>query len=758
MIGFHMAAVRTILTVMALILVAGTDRHWAAFAQQSGAMLPIERAFAAPGLDGPRARKAQLSPDGRRVAYLKADPADTSVQDLWLAGVPRGEPFRLVAGAAVRGDATATGDAFDRRERLRIRDSGITEYVWSDDGGRILIPTGGGLWIADVERRFVQPLAGTTGNEIDPRFSPAGRFISFVRDRNLFAIDLSNGRVQALTTGGGGAVAFGLAEFVAQEEMRRSSGYWWSPDDRYVAVQRYDESGVDLVPRLLFENSAVRMTEQRYPRAGTANAEVGLFIAEPTSGQLRRIELDFGQTHYLARANWSRDGRTLYVQRQSRDQKILELIAVDAATGAQRILLTERSETWVELSNDFWPLSDGGFLWTSERSGNRHIYRHARDGRLVRQLTDGDWPVASIEGVDERRGTLFFAASMTPIERHLYAVSLAGADRPRRLTSGEGWWRFAMAQRPSAFLGTYSDPATPPRTAVYAADGDLIRWIERNPLDETHPYWPYRDGMPQPRFGTIRAEDGTVLHYAIQLPAGFDPRRRYPAIVSVYGGPMVQEVRREWGDASDRLLLDRGYVVFRLDNRGSANRSAAFKSAIAGQLGRVEVQDQLAGARHLASLPFVDPDRIGVMGWSYGGFMTLMLMTEPGSPFRAGAAGAAVTDWRLYDTHYAERFMGSPLQNPQGYQASDAVQRVDRLRGRLLLLHGMADDNVTFDNAMRLTAALQSRGVAFEEMIYPGQAHLLAGSGRLTHLWRTYLDFFDRALAPSDPPARNERR
>jgi dipeptidyl-peptidase-4 len=348
---------------------------------------------------------------------------------------------------------------------------------------------------------------------------------------------------------------------------------------------------------------------------------------------------------------------------------------------------------------------------------------------------------------------IFSASIDTPLERRIYEVSYASPSqgkngKPKALTPAGGWWTAKVAETGGAFTAGYSDPKTPPRMALYDATGKRVRWIEENRLDASHPYWPYAATLPVPEFGTLKASDGEVLHYEILKPIGFDPARKYPAIVSVYGGPHAQTVSRSWQKVGERPYLEDGYVIFKLDNRGSTNRSAKFKRALDRRMGTVEVEDQLAGAKFLAGLPYVDADKLGVMGWSYGGFMTLMLMTAPDTPFKAGAAGAPPTEWGLYDTHYTEQFMGKPDENKDGYAASDVLNRLKDLKpNSLLLLHGMADDNVIFENSTRLIAALQKNAIPFEMMLYPGERHSAPGSKtKGLHVLKTHLEFFDRQL------------
>jgi dipeptidyl-peptidase-4 len=491
------------------------------------------------------------------------------------------------------------------------------------------------------------------------------------------------------------------------------------------------------------------VVNQRYPRAGRPNAVVDLFVRDLASGKVIPLDLGANKDIYLARVDWSADGKTIYVQRLSRDQKTLDLIAFDAATGAGKTIQTQTDAHYIEISDDFHPLKDGSFLWSSEQDGNRHLYRYAADGKLIAQITKGDWPVSALEGVDEARKVAIFAASKdSPLERRIYEVSYAKPGQPKPLTSAGGWWSAKVAAAGGAFAGTYNDPKTPPQTALYSADGKRVRWIEENSLAEGHPYWPYASTLPTPEYGTLKAADGETLYYEILKPTDFDPAKKYPAIVSVYGGPHAQRVSKTWQSPSERTYLEAGYVIFRLDNRGSGNRSAKFMRALDRHMGTVEVEDQLQGAKFLSSLPYVDADKLGVMGWSYGGFMTLMLMTAPNTPFKAGAAGAPPTEWSLYDTAYTERYMGKPEENKAGYAYSDIVTRLDNLKpGSLLLLHGMADDNVIFENSTRVIAALQKKAVPFEMALYPGERHSAPGSKtKGLSVLNKHLEFFDRKL------------
>jgi hypothetical protein len=373
-----------------------------------------------------------------------------------------------------------------------------------------------------------------------------------VRDQNLYIKPLTGGTEKALTTEGKDALSFGTAEFVAQEEMDRFTGYWWNPNETSIAYTRVDESTVDVVPRADIGPGGATVVEQRYPRAGRPNAVVDLFVQDLATGKVVQIDLGPNKDIYVARVDWSADGKTLYVQRQTRDQKTVELIAYDPAKGTGKTILTETDAHWIELNDDFHPLKDGSFLWSSEKSGYNHLYHYAGGGKLIAQVTQGDWPINALEGVDEVRKVAIFTASIdTPLERRIYEVSYAKPGKPKALTPAGGWWTAKVAEAGNAFTAGYSDPKTPPQTALYDATGKRVRWIEENRLDANHPYGPYAATLPVPEYGTLKASDGEVLHYEILKPIGFDPAKKYPAIVSVYGGrarpdrqPLVAEGRR----------------------------------------------------------------------------------------------------------------------------------------------------------------------------------------------------------------------
>ena len=750
------------------------------------AVLTPERVFANPSLAGPVARGVSLSPDGELVAFLRSREDDVDVLDLWAAPTGEGEPFKLIDAQALVPDAGELSEAEKaRRERMRISQRGVVEYSWDQQGRYILAPLEGDIFLAERDGGAVRRLTETEADEIDAKVSPRGNFVSFVRDQDLVVLALDGNRETPITTDGDGLITWATAEFIAQEEMDRDTGYWWSPNERYIALQRTDESTVDVIPRLDITGGGARVIEQRYPRAGRPNAVVELFVHDRGSGRRTQVDLGDNRDIYLARVDWSADGETLYVQRQSRDQKTLDLLSVDPATGASRVILTRTSDAWVPLNHDFRALDDGNFIWSSEETGWKHLYLYDRDGTLIRPITHGPWPVKSLNGVNQETGEVFFTASFgyadrpegvtgghsacplpggrvamcdvqgeRPTIQRLWRASLNELRQATPVTSDGGWWSASMNKTGTAFVGNYSDLNTPPQSGLYRADGTFVRWIEENRLDADHPIHPYVSRRGEVTYGTLDS-DGQMLVWQMTTPPGFDPSKQYPVVMQVYGGPSGGGVRRSWQGATNQLLTEAGYIVFRLDNRGEGDRSATFKQALHLRMGQPEIEDQVLAAEYLRSLPYVADDRIAMMGWSYGGFMSLMALTEPDMGLASAIAGAPPTEWSLYDTHYTERYMSTPELNPEGYAASDAIPRLDNLTGRLLLMHGMADDNVILENSTRVIDALQSRSIPFELMLYPGQRHGVRGNERQLQQWRTYLDFLDRTIGSRAPAAQD---
>ena len=721
--------------------------------------LTLEAITGSAPLSGPTLTKPQIAPDGTRVTFLRGKDSDRNRLDLWEYDVASGQTRLLVDSSVVLpGEEVLSDEEKARRERQRIAAlSGIVDYQWSPDGKALLFPLGGELYVYDLAKTgkaAVRKLTNGGGFATDPKLSPKGGYVSFIRDRNLWVIALADGKEVQLTRDSSDTIGNGVAEFVADEEMDRHTGYWWAPDDSAIAFSRIDETPVPVQKRYEVYPDRTDVVEQRYPAAGDHNVLVQLGVIAPKTGATPRwIDLGKNPDIYLARVDW-RDPQRLTFQRQSRDQKTLELIEATLATGQQRTLVTETSKTWVPLHSDLRFLKDGRFLWSSERSGFEHLYIASEDGAKLTALTQGEWVVDGLLAIDEAAGLAYVSGTRDgATETHVYAVPLAGGE-PRRLTQAPGMHAAAFARNASVFVDSWSSDTVLPQIELFKADGTKLATLLANDVTSaSHPYAKYRAAHQTTTYGTLTAADGTTpLHYSLIKPANFDPKKKYPVVVFVYGGPAAQTVTRAWPGRSDaffnQYLAQQGYVVFSLDNRGTPRRGAAFGGALYGKQGTVEVDDQLRGVAWLKSQPFVDPSRIGVYGWSNGGYMTLMLLAKHDEAYACGVAGAPVTDWALYDTHYTERYMDLPKANEAGYREASVFTHVDGVgAGKLLLIHGMADDNVLFTNSTKLMSELQKRGTPFELMTYPGAKHGLRGSD-LLHRYRLTEDFLGRCLKP----------
>jgi dipeptidyl-peptidase 4 len=729
-------------------------------------MLTIERIFAAPDLSGASLRSPQISPDGHYVAYLRGSDQSKDRLDLWAYDIRAKKHTLLVdSSRLVPQERALSAEEEARRERQRTSSlSGIVEYQFSPDSQSILVPLGGDLYVYNLPKKEARRITQTESFETDARFSPRGRYVSFVRDQNLVVYDLTTGQERAITRDGGGLVSFGVAEFIAQEEMNRTTGYWWSPDEKHIAFARVDESPVAEVERFEIYADSVKVVKQRYPAAGAKNALVQLFTADLAKPTAAPVQMDLGANTdiYLARVNWFPNGDALAVQRQSRDQKTLTLLRMDVRTGCATELLTEKSDTWVDINDELTLLEKTPrFIWQSRRSGNRHLYLYGDDGKLIRALTEGDWDVVAegeraIRGVDEATGRVYYMANKeSPLERQLYFSSLNGrAPDVHRVTSVSGWHAVTMSKDAKVFLDTFSTPDRPPSLTLRSASGESLEVLVANEVKGDHPYAPYMAEHVPTEFGTLKAADGQTLHYQLLKPRNLEPGKRYPVIVDVYGGPGAQRVRRAWGGYPrtnegffKQYLVQHGYIVFTLDNRGTGFRSVPFETALYKRMGSVEIEDQVAGVHYLKTLPFVDPARIGVFGWSYGGYMALMCMMQAPKEFAAGVAGAPVTDWSLYDTHYTEQFMSTPQENAAGYKAGNVLTYTGNLSGPLLVMHGMADDNVLFTHSTTLFKKLQDLNKPFDMMTYPGSKHgLLRFASTGPHGYETVTRFFEAHL------------
>lgn len=701
-----------------------------------------------PGWNVPR--QTQHAPDGKTLTFLASEAGDETMSLFAFDGATGRTELLLRAadlGANAPGSTTRSREEELRRERQRDRNEGITSHVWAKKAKLLVIPHAGDVFVRDftsargAEPGAVRRLTKTPEPEIDPRPCDTGERIAFVRKGELFSIDVATGKETQLTKPPANApagVTHGLSDFVAQEELGEPSGFFWSPTCDRLAYLEVDERPVDEIPILGYRGQADLMM-QRYPRAGKKNPIVRAGVVDVATrkttwfdwrapkGAPPRAAGDEAPSgaaaapeRYLGRFTWSPDGKALFVQSMTRDQKRVALVRVDPATGATTELAVETSPAWVSFSPVRVLQRSDALVLASNRTGRRHLELRSRtDGALLRALTSGDWDVESLAGIDEDGGRVLFTATKDgALERHLYAAPLApnGASAVTRLTTERGVHSVKVDEAGTGWLDVHSATDRPPR-AVVAREGRIVGELPV-PIDADVAAL----GIRPVEHVTVKSADGDTLHGALLRPR--EIKGRHPAIVMVYGGPEAQLVFDSW---APRLLwqhlADRGFVVFQLDNRGSGGRGRAFAQKVHKKLGELELEDQIAGASFLASLPFVDASRIGIYGHSYGGFMAALAMLDGKGVFRAGVAGAPVTDWRLYDTGYTERYMETPETNPAGYEAADLAKKAAGLTGKLMLTHALMDENVHYAHTARLIDALIAANRRFDLLVLPGERH-----------------------------------
>jgi dipeptidyl-peptidase-4 len=706
--------------------------------------LTIERLFSSPSLNGSVPTQVRFSPDGKFVTYLANPPEDRERLDLYAYELASGTSDRLIDASRVHATGELSAAEKAERERRRQFSAGLSSYRWLPDGRRICGMLDGAVYLFDHENASLRAITDEGLRQTDLTVSPGGRYLSYIRAGDLYLYDLVLAREERLTNDASDCVTNGLAEFVAQEEMHRFEGHWWAPDDAHVVFARVDNSSIPETHRYEFTASELVAVAQRYPYAGASNAKVDLYVIDLRTRALHPIEYRQRPDDYLARVNVAAD--CAVVQVQSRDQRTLTVTAFPFDGGAPRELLTERQPAWINLHNNFRFVGAGtDFLWTSERSGTSQLYLHRADGTSV-QLTRGAGRINEVVHSDASHAFVL-GWTVRPTEQHLLKVALDGTGEPEVLTRVPGWHEAVIDPTGAWFVDRYSNVAQPTCLELRSLAAETpARQLTANALVEGHPYFPHVADHAEPSFGSFAAADGQTLWYRLTLPRGYDAKARVPVLVHVYGGPGVQRVRDEWAPLTNQLFANLGVAVFELDNRGGGNRAKSFEDPICGRLGYIEVDDQLAGIDFIEQQAWADPQRIGVIGHSYGGFMTLMLMARNDGRIRCGVSTAPVTDWRLYDTHYTERYLSTPQMNANGYRESCVLSHVDAIGGALLLMHGMADDNVLFANSSALMKALQNRGFPFELMLYPGAKHAMQERDVSIHRYRTILDFLQRKL------------
>ncbi len=681
-----------------------------------------------------------------------------------------GKSYAVIADTAINVYSYETGDYI---RTLVHRNALIPEgaerpipfrgYVLSPDESMLLLPTQtesiyrhstvSYFYVYDLRNKALKPLS-EGGKQRLATFSPDGSMIAFVRDNNIFVHRLADGNELQITHDGVvNEVINGTTDWVYEEEFGFTKAFFWSPDSRSIAYYRFDESDVKEWQIEFYTGLYPEWYRYRYPKAGEDNALISIHIHHLDAGETVNVDIGEETDIYIPRLKWTRSADKLSVQRMNRHQNRLEILLADAKTGKTVLMYEESNKYYIDITDDLYFMPDGKqFMITSEKDGYNHIYLYNMDGSLARQLTSGEWDVTRLYGYDEKNKRVFYqSAELSPMQRHVYSVDLRG--RKRQLTNRAGTNDAGFSANMQYFVNANTTKTQPHYIAVHNASGKELRLLRDNKklIEKLENYALSPVAFFEVVDPEITLPDGSqvALNAYKILPPDFDTAKKYPVLIYVYGGPGSQTVQESWGWSNYfwfQMLAQKGIIVVSVDNRGTGGRGEEFKKMTYLELGKYETEDMITTARFLGMLDYVDAGRIGIFGWSYGGYMSSLAITKGADEFKSAIAVAPVSSWRFYDNIYTERYMRTPQENPEGYDNNSPINHVDKLKGHYLLVHGSADDNVHYQNAMEMINALVDANKQFELMIYPDRNHGIFGGNTRIHLYTLMTDFIERTL------------
>ncbi len=690
-------------------------------ANSSGKQLTVERIYSQPSLSGRLYSGLAWTPDGKSMSYLETKGRGKEARkELWSISASTGERTLLLSADKL--ESVFPEDKSKPTQATGLGRRAPAEYRWAPSSGAILFVGSNALGWYDVKTQQARVLLSGKAAIADAKISPDGKWVSFVREHNLYAVSTADGKEHALTTGGTEEIRKGELDWVYPEELSISTAYWWAPDSSSVAFLEMDEGKVTKYPMVDFASFAGEAEEERYPVAGGSNPIIHVFVVAAAGGKARQMDTGAETNQYIPRVQWLPDSKHVAIERMNRKQTQIELLVADAGNGKSATILTDTDAYWINVSDELYFFKDGKrFLWSSERSGYRHLYLYDVSGKQLGQLTKGEWEVSGLSAVDEAKGIVYFSATeKSPTERQLYRVNLDGTGFSR-ISKEDGMHGFNISPDAASYEDTFSSAGTPPQQALRRIDGSTVTALNENKVEELAEY-----RLSPMEFLKVKSHDGIDLNAWMIRPPNFDPAKKYPVLVYTYGGPGAQVVTNAWGGSTylwHELMAQKGFIVFALDNRGSTGRGHVFEEPIHFHFGAQELSDQRDGVAWLKAQPYVDAEHIGIWGWSYGGHMTLHLMFEDSQDFKAGFAGGPVTNWHYYDSIYTERYIGLLPENEESYRASSPTEKAGQLKGPLLIAHGTGDDNVHFSNTLELIDELISKGKSVEVMPFPGRGH-----------------------------------
>jgi dipeptidyl-peptidase-4 len=712
------------------------------FAQNGAEKFTIEEIYGSMKFMSKSLRGVQWIEEGEKLTYLETD-MSTRTTDIWVYDIKNKKR-----------------DVFLKSSELKLEDSekpfSIMNYSFSPDERYILftgvlparaLKSGGTIYIYDLkEKRFSE--IETSGSTMNVKFSEDGTKLGYVIKDNIYVYDLASNSEKQLTFDGNGIVLNGHFDWVYEEEFSIIDGWQFSPDGKEIAFWRFDQSPVPEIEIQQFDSLYFNSIKMRYPKAGDKNSIVKIGVVEIASGKITWMDIGEEIDIYIPRIRWTKNPGVLSIMRMNRLQNKLELLLTDSKTGKSKLIYTDTDSCWVDVedANLVFLKDKKHFLITSERSGFRHFYLYDLNGKIIRQITNGNWEVTSLSSFDERSQIIYFTSGMNdPKARHLYRINLDGKNL-QKITMDEGTNSINFSPNSRYFIRTFSNINSVTKINLESAEGKLIEVLENNE-ELTKSLEEY--SFASPEFLSFTTSDGVQLNAMIIKPKEFDSSKKYPVLVYNYSGPGSQIVRNAWQGGQYlwyQMLAQEGYIIFMLDNRGTGGRGKSFKNIVYKNLGYWEVNDQIEGAKYLITLPYVDGERIGIWGWSYGGYISAMTIMKANEYFKVAVAVAPVTHWKFYDTIYTERYMSTPQLNSDGYETGSVLNKVEKLKGKLLLVHGTADDNVHFQNTVVLVDELVKANKQFQVMFYPGKNHGIYGGKTREQLFTLITNFIREKL------------
>lgn len=716
---------------------------------QVNKQLTIESIFAEGGITGRAPETIKWSPDNSKFSFVQRDDSGEH-GELWYVDAATGEKKVLVSEVKLAALAPPASKIKDEREKERVSRYHVAAYQWAPDSKHLLFDSQGQLWLYTLESGTAVQVTANPDPSGDPKFSPDGNHLAYLRNHNLFTRGLPNGGEKQLTKDKDENLLNGEVDWLYSEELSVRSNYFWSPDGKQIAFLQTNETQVPTYPITNWLPTHPKADLEKYPKAGDPNPIVRIGVVGTNGGTMKWLSLTENPDTYISRFGWVRDG-VLWAEVLNRTQDTMDLYFADAHSGKSRKVLTETTpDGWVNVNDDLRVLKSGDrFVWSSWRDGHTHLYLYsfdkqnplAAEAKLELQLTKGDYEVLGVETIDDSANTVYFSTDKDdPRQEQLYSVKLDGT-RLNRISREDGTHGSTFSEDSKHYVDNFSAVLTPPQMSVCDTSGSCQNvWGSRSV--ETF-------GLTAPKFLEFKADDGTKLYGELLLPPSATDQGKVPLIVNIYGGPAAQVVRNTWGGSTElfhQILAQRGFAIFAVDNRGTPGRDRKFQTAIFHEYGAIELKDQLAALDQLFSqYPQLDRSRVAMWGWSNGGSMTLYALTHS-DVFKAGVSVAPVTDWHNYDTTYTERYLGLPKDNPKVYEETSLTKAGDKLHGSLLLVHGTSDDNVHFQNTVQMVEALVAAGKQFRLMVYPNKTHGIGGTADRTHLFHMIEDHFEHEL------------